>query len=259
MVSVQRRLNSTGRIRITRERVNLVLDEPTDLNSFPWATATLDLSGLELPGNANVSIEAYYRSSSMRFPCGSIAELVIPKRMQLTEIDRGGAIRFRILVVAPDTTGQILASADGLRPAVVGEGPDRQPLLPLRETDLGSELWKIDVDFRTGPTLLVNNRVPGLAARIRSAPLLQGLVLPHAFRAILQSLCAAGENEEDDHWSANWKKFLEELGVSAEPDDPSDPDSQHEWIEEAVQRFCDLKDFAARAQLSGAATESGYA
>lgn len=259
MVSVQRRLNSTGRLRITRDRINLVLEEPTDPNSFPWATATLRLDDLEMPGDASVSLEAYYRSSSMRFPCGTVGKLTVPKQMELTEIDRGGAIRFRLLIIAPDSSGKILASADGLRPTTVGDSQDRQPLLPLRETDLGSQLWKIDVDFRTGPTLVVNNRIPGLAARIRTTPLLQGLVLPHAFRAILQHLSAGGESEEDDYWGANWRKFLDSLGVPPEPEDPTDPDSRLEWVEEAVSQFCDLKDFAARVQIVPTIMEPGYA
>ena len=85
----------------------------------------------------------------------------------------------------------ILAAADGLRPSTSGDGANRQALLSMRETDIGNELWKIEVDYRTGPILLVNNRVSGLAAQIRSVPLLQGLILPHAFRAVLQNLIQA--------------------------------------------------------------------
>jgi hypothetical protein len=54
-------------------------------------------------------------------------------------------------------------------------------LLPMRETDIGNELWRIEVDYRTGPVRLVNNRVSGLAAQIRNVPLFQGLIpcVPH--------------------------------------------------------------------------------
>jgi hypothetical protein len=257
MTSVQRRLNSTGRTRITRDRVSMSLEEPAV--GFPWAAATLRLGDLDLPRDAQVTIEAYYRSSSMRFPCGTIAALTVPARMELTEIDRGGAIRFRVLVIASDGSGQILASAEGLRPtSQKGDGPDRESLLPLRETALGSELWKVDIDERTGPTLSVNNSVPGLAAEIRSSPLLQGVIFPHAFRLILQKLPAAGEDDEDTVWGADWRKFLQELGVDVEAEDRDDPDVLDDWVESAVTRFCELKKFASRVQLINAAADEPH-
>ena len=257
MASVQRRLNSTGRMRITRDRVNMSIEEPTI--GFPWASASIRLDGLELPREAPVAIEAYYRSSSMRFACGTVAEVLVPARMELTDIDRGGAIRFRVLVIAADGSGQILASAEGLRPAQRGDGPDRQSLLPLRETDLGSELWKIEVDERNGPTLSVNNRVPGLAAEIRSSPLLQGAILPHAFRLILQKLPSVGEDEGDELWGKDWRKFLEELGIMVEAEDRDDPDLLDDWVESAVAAFCELKKFASRVQITAIAQDESHA
>lgn len=247
MVSVQRRLNSTNRARITRDRVNIVLEPPADLLSFPSASATIDLTDLEFPGNASVALEAYYRSSSMRFPCGTVSSLSIPSRMELSDIDRGGAIQFRLLVIQ-DGSGQIIGSAEGLRPAKSGDSPDRQPILPLRETHLGNELWRIDVDPRIGPVLSVNNTIPGLAAQMRSMPLVQGLVLPHAFRMILRELGPEGAEEGDDIWGDDWRKFLRQLGVPSEPED-DDPDVIDEWIELAVKSFCNLKEFTARVKM----------
>jgi len=251
MTSVQRRLNSTGRLRITRNRVDIALEQHPDLNVIPTARATLRLDGLEVPGNARVAIEAYYRTSSVRFECGTVRSLSVPERMVLSEIDRGGAVRFRVLIIAADGTGRILAAADGLRPSTPGDGADRQALLPMRESDIGNELWKIEVDYRTGPVLIVNNRISGLATQVRTLPLLQGLILPHAFRAILQNLNPGGESDDDDLWGDNWRRFLTELGVASEADDPDDPDTVDEWVESAVRAFADLKEFAARAKLFG--------
>lgn len=252
MTSIQRRFNSTGRLRITRNRVDIMLEERPDPNVIPTARATLKLDGLDVPGDATVAIEAYYRTSSMRFPCGIVNSLSIPERMVLSEIDKGGAVRFRVLVIAADGSGRILAAADGLRPSTPDDGADRQALLPMRETDIGNELWKIEVDYRTGPILLVSNRVSGLAAQIRTMPLLQGLILPHAFRAILRSLSASGESDEDDLWGDSWRRFLTELGVATEPDDPDDDDSVEEWVELAVTTFSDRKEFAVRVKLLAA-------
>lgn len=256
MVSVQRRVNSTDRIRITRDRASIMLDPPADVISFPCASATINLAGLDFPVDSAVVLEAYYRSSSMRFACGTVGNLNVPSRMELSDIDLGGAIRFRVLVIEPDS-GRILGSAEGLRPAKSGESPDRQPLLTLRETNLGPELWRIDVDPRVGPVLSVNNLVSGLAVQIRSTPLLQGLVLPHAFRMILQQLGAEGEEEGDDLWGDDWRRFLKEIGMPADPED-TDPDSIDDWIDSAVRAFCEAKDFVSRIKIESPTSEVAH-
>jgi hypothetical protein len=129
-------------------------------------------------------------------------------------------------------------------------------LLPLRETDLGEELWRIDLNDRNGPWLVINSRVPGLAARLRSDTLVQGLILPHALREVLRRLPAEGEDEDDHDWGDNWRKFLGQLGVTLEPDDSTDEDSIQEWVEEAVDRFSRLKRFAELVRISSTPPEA---
>jgi hypothetical protein len=91
-----------------------------------------------------------------------------------------------------------------LRPVHDHGGSDRQPLLPLRETDLGDQLWKIDLDYRTGPTLLINGMIPGLASKLRDRTLVQGLVLPQALRMVLLEL-GREVDEDDDVWRKDWR------------------------------------------------------
>jgi hypothetical protein len=251
MVSMQRRFNSTGRTRIPRSRIEIKLQEPLDTGAFPVAFATFDLAGLDFPPSATVGIEAYFRSSSMRFACGAVASIAVPSSMELSEIDRGGAVRFRLLVIDADQTGRIIAAADGLRPMRDRDSTDRQPLLPLRETDLGDQLWKVDVDYRTGPTLLINGTIPGLASKLREQALLQGLVLPHALRMILFELGRGKADEEDDIWRKDWQIFLHALDVPVEPDDVDDPESIEDWIDHVVDVFCAQKNFASRVKLDG--------
>lgn len=250
MVSIQRRLNSTGRKRIALDRVTIELTPPLDTFSFPSATAAVNLGELDLAPAARVVLEAYFRSSSMRFPCGTVGETTIPPRLILTDIDRGGAIQFRLLVIAPDDSGRILASAEGIRPLQKSDTSERQPLLPLRETDLGEELWRVDLDDRNGPWLVVNSRVPGLAARLRSDLLVQGLILPHALREVLRRLPAEGEDEGDHDWGDDWRKFLRELDVPVEPDDVTDEESIQNWVDDTVDRFSRLRRFAELVRAS---------
>ena len=258
MVSVQRQFNSTGRTRIPRSRVEITLQEPLDIGAFPIAFAKIDLDELDLPPAATVELEAYFRSSAMRFTCGTVASIAVPDRMELSEIDRGGAVRFRLLVIDAAQSGRIVAAADGIRPARDRNSPDRQALLPLRETDLGDQLWKVDVDFRTGPTLLINGTIPGLAAQLRNQPLVQGLILPHALRVILDSLAQADGDDDDEHWGKTWRTFLDALDLPARPDDPADPDFFAEWVEQAVDAFCAQKNFVTRLKLDASKREDDH-
>lgn len=101
MVSIQSRVNSTERKRITRDHVTIALDPPADTNSFSYAYATVDLNGLDFPRQSDVVLEAYYRTSSMRFACGKVEMPEVPSRMELSDIDVGGAIQFRLLIIEP--------------------------------------------------------------------------------------------------------------------------------------------------------------
>jgi hypothetical protein len=157
------------------------------------------------------------QSSSMRFHCGTVGAINIPSQMQLMEIDRGGAIQFRLLVIASDGSGRVLASAEGLKPLQEAKSPERQPLLRLRETDIGDQLWRVDLDDRNGPWLVINSRVPGLASQLRSSVLVQGLILPHALRVVLNGMPSEGVEEEDEDWGNDWRKFLEQLDLPTEP------------------------------------------
>lgn len=259
MVSIQRRLNSTGRKRITRDHISIELRPPLDAFSFPSATAEINLTGLGLEPKARVVLEAYFRSSNMRFRCGTVEALLVPSPMVLTDIDRGGAIRFRLLVIASDDSGRILASAEGIKPSQGSHSPDRQPLLGVRETDIGEELWRVDLDERNGPLLVINSRIPGLATRLRTELLVQGLILPHALREVLRNIPPEGEEEEDNDWGDNWRKFLVELDVPIEPDDPNDEESRETWVQEAIDRFTELRRFAELLRSESTVAETSHA
>jgi len=242
MLSMQRRLNSTDRRRIPKDRIEIIFEPSLEADAAPCARASINLDGIDLPADARVSLEAYFRSSAMRFPCGTVGTLQIPSRIELSDIDRGGAIQFRLLIIAADGSGRIVAAADGIRPAGQSE-LERQALLPVTETDLREEIWKVDVDERVGPRLLLNSRIPGLAAKLRSEPLYQGLILPHALRAVLRGLPPAGQDGDDVSWGEDWRRFLKQLGMPDEPD-LLDDEARDEWIEDAVENFSAIRKFA---------------
>src|SRR5262249_34078076 len=101
MPAAKRRINSTGRKRIMREKVDIRLEPPTPDKPLS-AAATLNLDGLGFPSDAAVVLEAYQRSLGMRFDCGTIGAISVPKILHLNEIDRSGTVLFRLKVIDTD-------------------------------------------------------------------------------------------------------------------------------------------------------------
>ena len=66
MSSARRRINSTGRKKIPQDKIDLRI--LTTVHGEPLkAKLTIDLDALGLPPTAALSVEAYHRSSAMRF------------------------------------------------------------------------------------------------------------------------------------------------------------------------------------------------
>lgn len=250
MSGAKRRINSTGRKKISQERIDLRI-LPAVSGQPPKAKVGIDLGSLGLPASAVVSVEAYHRSTAMRFECGTVGATEIPDMLILNELDQSGGILFRIKVVDIEhQPGRILASADRLRPSIEGEHAGRKSIFPVEYRDLGQEVWRVDINDDAGPTLLLSSRIPALMHRVHENPLVSGSILPAAFRIVLLYL-ANNPSEEDDGWKADWKRFCGEgLGVDTDPDDldDDDDDGKETWVDDVVRRYCETKGFVERAR-----------
>lgn len=143
--------------------------------------------------------------------------------------------------------GQILAVANGLRPLDSDDGSNRRPLLPLKTTETGELLWRFAFDPSSGPVLEVSNKVPGLASRIKTDPLLHGAIYPMAFREVLAKLKSESVDEEAE-WFQDWSKFVVLLtGSELDELEDDDEDSQDVFISEAVKAFADEHWFASKS------------
>jgi hypothetical protein len=251
MTSAKRRINSTGRKKISQDKVDLRI-LPSVSGQPMKARLGIDLDALDLPGSAAVSVEAYYRSTAMRFDCGTIAATKIPETLILNELDQAGGVLFRIKIVDREThQGKILASADRLRPAVEGEHEGRRSIFPVEYRDLGQEIWQVDIEDDTGPTLLLNGKIPALMHRIHENPLIAGAILPVAFRIVLLHIVRNPSEDDEDGsgWKMDWKRFCGEgLGVEDDPEDLEDDEAREIWVDEAVRRYCAAKAFVEEAK-----------
>lgn len=247
MSTVKRRINSTGRKRIPRERVSVTLlqvkpDEPLR------ASATVRLDGLGFAEGASVVLEAYQRSSAMRFELGTVAAYSVPDPVILHELDPGAVPLFRLKVVDNDgQAGKLLGAAERLRPDSDDTPDGRESLFPVRFAELHEEVWKLQIDA-AGPCLLLNCRIPVLKAEIQRNPLVSGILLPAALRGVLEQLAGDRYDTDDDEaaWKERWQRYCrEELGLAEDPG-PLDQEQREEWIDEGVRAFCKSAKFMAK-------------
>lgn len=232
-----RKLNFTERAKIPRSSVQIALRKQSDgVLAFD---PTLDLSGVTASSDARVYIEAHYRTSYMRFDCGTVGNLVIPSDRRLSEIDSESVVRFRVKVVDNATNEhRIVAAADDITVSLdAGGGGASVSLLPVSFTDLGEVPWRVLWES-TGPVLELNNRIDGIEQTARNDAAFFALVYPAAVREILTEIVRIEEYEladDGDEWWTLWMRWASEL-IDAPV--PADADERHPWIEDVVAAFC---------------------
>jgi hypothetical protein len=210
------------------------------------------LSELGLPHDASVIVEPYFRASGSRFTYGTIGEITPPTDTSLAEIDKGGEILFRVKVI--DTTshvGRLLASGHRIpanAPLVSGDQAGIKPLLPAKPEWLGERIWDISLADTDRPYLLVNNRIPDLAYRIKNDPLLRGSVFVEAFRKIVMHMLDPESAELE--WLASWKIFLAKLGISFPSQLFDEDDERDTFVNQAVAAFSNKYQFATQAMIT---------
>ena len=175
----------------------------------------------------------------MRFDWGTVANSTPPQDCSLTEIPSNPV--FRVMVLAPDGSGRLLALADRVKPK---RGSVQESLLWLQEEDLGKEVWRLD--FGDGnPTMLVNRNIPGISSAVREDDSFRSLVIPEALRAILtRALVVEDYDVEDDEGSwSEWIGFVRNFYDEEVPSTSDDEDAAEkmEWIEGAVEAFTEQR------------------
>jgi hypothetical protein len=206
---MKRHLNSTGRIKIKAEQIAIrLIDEEGKVSRFEANLSGLTALGLD--HDARVVVEAFAKTSSMRFDFGTIGVIQPPIDTSLSEIDRGAGVLFRIKVIdVHQVAGRLLAASGTVRPRDESdEEEDRRALLPLREVDLGEKIWELELSDR--PSLLVNRAVPEIAQRLAFDPLLQGAIFPVVLRDVMREI-VTGSASEDDEWVVDWLAFASVL------------------------------------------------
>jgi hypothetical protein len=232
-----RKLNFTERAKVPRSNVRVTLRR--DAEGMLVFDPQLSFDGVTVVPTARVFIEAHYRTSFMRFDCGSVEAFVPPDDRRLTEIDGTSVVHFRVKVV--DNTAndhRIIAVADDI---VVSEEKQeaggRMPLLPVNFSDaLGQQPWRVAFEAN-GPVLELNNRIAHVKDVAKNDAAFFALVYPAAVRQILTQILLVEEHEAHDEGDDWWNFWLRWAGKFSGPL-PSDSDDSALWIDDVVAAFC---------------------
>lgn len=240
---MKRRFNYTGRKKIPKDRISITLNKRgVTVESF---NATLNFDRLELPENAKVVVEAYYRMDLKRFDFGTVKNISNPDGSLEYLKSYAENLRFRVTVVDP-RENVIAASAQRIRPKWEG----KKPILDIRFDNIGQQAWRVDFLGDEGPVLVVNERIPTHVPR--SQPEFIVCVLPAVLREVLMYLIfidGIGDLEEtrdmeepDMDWRKEWiefaKSFHEYVPILNKDLDRFDPEEVEKWVDEVVEEFC---------------------
>ena len=251
-----KRVNSTGRKRVPRERILIeVLDG--DPRTFE---AKIDLSDFDAPKDAHVVLEATCAGSNTipRFDWGTVGNLVPAANRQLTGLS-GRNVFFSLKIIdRTEKAGRILGLAEVIRPIKGGEktATGRRGILPVEATDLGHEPWRLD--FRSEDVyLLVNEKIPDLKDRVRMDAQVYSLIYPTVIRQILTRAMEEPVDDDDaaEHWATLWLQFGFALHSEKHkaPTEGTD-DEREEWICDVVDSFCRDHDLVGRFARNAAAS-----
>jgi hypothetical protein len=240
---MKRKLNYTGRKKIKRENVTINFIRQNGA-VVAFAVNRLDLNDLNLPSEAKVYVEAYYRTELKRFDFGTVGNISNPSPCDLRGMAYPENLKFRILVVDPSNK-KLLAHADGISPEKPAE---KKSILPVEFSDLGNEIWRVEYEGEEGsPILIINERIPNIQNIAKQDAQFLTYVYPQVIREVLTYMVFVdgidSTTEPSTTWHGDWLKFVRQLGVEFpktlnKDDENFDKGEALRWINDSVTAFC---------------------
>jgi hypothetical protein len=239
-----RKLNFTDRVKVPRSAVSIALRR--DATGVLVFDPLLALTDIALPADAKVFVEAFYRTSYMRFDCGTIGHPTIPEMRRLTDIDSDNLVRFRVKVVGGSLSDEhrVLAASPDITIAAADAGASgRISLLPVNFRDLGEQIWRVEIETDQA-VLELNSRIASIEQLARSDKKFFALVYPAAVREILTHILLVEQYEADEEADEWWSLWLRWAATLLPDPLPADLDDRPAWIAAVVGAFCNRYELA---------------
>ena len=234
----------TGRKKLPRETADVALS--VNANGSLFVSVAIFLEKYNLPANAKVYLEAYYRNSYMRFSCGVVADISSTRRMrfELTDI-QSMFVHFRIKIVdETEAVGLLLAQADKIQPLLPEEAQkSRTSLLGVHFNDIGERIWELELSEGDSlPHLDVNNFNEAYSIREYVGHNIGfiGLVYPEVLEKVLRYIYQEDrpDSEDPQEWQNLWLTFVKGIpGVGPLPDLDSQAHPPADWYSNVREQF----------------------
>lgn len=233
-----RRINYTSRHRIEKNHVRVALDD----SRMRPARVTVAVEMPDgLPSDARVFVEAYHRTTRMRFNFGTVASPGFPNGFaELSEFDDPEAVQFAVKVTGcgGQHEGMLLADRDGIGLDSTDADEDRESILPTVPADLGEEFWRVEF-YATGPKLAFSNRLEDWK-NFAADPRVRSLVYPPALRIVLTRILVVDDwvdDEDREDWRARWLVFAKSLPGVPDLPEASNTQDRVAWIDDVLAAF----------------------
>ena len=259
-----RTLNFTGRKRIPRDAARITLrSEPGGSVTFD---AELGLAGFALPPDAQVFIEAAFKTTFMRFGWGTVSKLTPPDDRRLSRLAQPELASFRVKVVEPAASGPglLLAVADHIAPEGLRGGEKRRmPLFRVSYTPgLTDKIWHLNLDSHDGGgPILELQQMPGIRELVRQEAFM-ALVFPETVRQVFDHIFSDDgiddPQADPQSWQARWLLYGAQLAHKPNPQiRDGRPDPEHnEWIDSVVSAWSQRHKIVANFKRRFAGTEA---
>ncbi|PLY00757.1 MAG: hypothetical protein C0623_06615 [Desulfuromonas sp.] len=230
--------NPTGLKNIDKQRIVIAVEKNGGSPSFNLSK--LDVANLGIDADSKVICIARAGKTSHRIELGTVGDFD-KKFYNIDGLDESAPLRFRLLIREPDRP-KLVATAENLKPHSEDE-EEGESLMAVEPVDLGQLLWRCEVTAE-GPVLQVNSRVFPHASSAQNYVPFATMVLPEAFRNVLDEICKNRLRVDDeDDWMYHWGQWLEHVGAG-KPPASDDEDDLNEWKEGAVEAFSNKYKFA---------------
>ncbi|WP_339490287.1 hypothetical protein [Pseudomonas sp. EL_65y_Pfl2_R95] len=252
---MSRRFNFTGRTKILREDVTIILDSQGNKLT---CNVQLKLNGYDLKPDAEVVVEAERgRVLRIRHDWGHAGKAFTldgaSSQFDISSMGDPEDVRYRVLVVEPGSC-RLLATAESVEAHNTQDGQTPQrSLLPIVMRDLHGGVWELE-NMGDTPTLVLDSAL-GTKQEIKSSPILLSL-LPGVIRAILTYLAhdqqGTGDDESDAGDGSTSNMWLEQGKKWAGCPCPKTIEHSEidDWAQKAVTGFSREKKL--RANLANA-------